>query len=394
MAILKFKSNGKWESIAAFQGEPGKDGAIQYTAGKGINIENDTISAEVDKQYVDEAIAGIEIPEGDGGNTNVKGHYYLKIKPYITPPDGGYGEYGTITTVGTATLKYSWREEINTICAGAYQDVIDGVQPILHLLFNFQPGNPNMQRYQYIAMEMDYINPNDYAEGNGIIFRHTMTTDNTIYRHSITVKGTLVDGVYTLSDATYACEKDVYLATDNTTAFTPTGDYNPATKKYVDDAVANAGTGAETGFVLNGSPVFKISCSYIHRLEVGRTYGGYINADDAIAMYKYCVENGVEYPAINLLMNSSNAQFTGIGVARTKVVDITGSSAMIDIYGLSSSDPNKYWYMDLRISCSADGNYTMSTSTSIKFSEYVGATKTYVDNAIKTSITSTLESDY
>ena len=30
-----------------------------------------------------------------------------------------------------------------------------------------------------------------------------------------------------------------YLAKNNTTSFTPTGDYNPATKKYVDD---NAGT--------------------------------------------------------------------------------------------------------------------------------------------------------
>lgn len=56
MAKLKFKSNGKWESIAAFQGEPGKDGAVQYTAGNGITIENDTISAEVDKQYVDDTI--------------------------------------------------------------------------------------------------------------------------------------------------------------------------------------------------------------------------------------------------------------------------------------------------------------------------------------------------
>lgn len=51
MAKLKFKnSNGEWESIAAFQGEPGKpgkDGAIQYTAGEGIKIENDIISADV-----------------------------------------------------------------------------------------------------------------------------------------------------------------------------------------------------------------------------------------------------------------------------------------------------------------------------------------------------------
>ena len=34
-----------------------------------------------------------------------------------------------------------------------------------------------------------------------------------------------------------------YLAKNNTTSFTPSGDYNPATKKYVDDAVAGAGGG-------------------------------------------------------------------------------------------------------------------------------------------------------
>ena len=33
--------------------------------------------------------------------------------------------------------------------------------------------------------------------------------------------------------------KDICLSKDNTTEYTPTGDYNPATKKYVDDAVGN-----------------------------------------------------------------------------------------------------------------------------------------------------------
>ena len=36
-----------------------------------------------------------------------------------------------------------------------------------------------------------------------------------------------------------------YLAKDNTTAFTPTGDYNPATKKYVDDKSATVMTASE-----------------------------------------------------------------------------------------------------------------------------------------------------
>ena len=43
MAILKFKDKGEWKSIAAFKGEDGKDGAIQYQAGPGINISEDNV---------------------------------------------------------------------------------------------------------------------------------------------------------------------------------------------------------------------------------------------------------------------------------------------------------------------------------------------------------------
>ena len=50
MSILKFKNaDGTWNGIAAFKGENGKDGAIQYKAGYGINIsEDNTISSTLD----------------------------------------------------------------------------------------------------------------------------------------------------------------------------------------------------------------------------------------------------------------------------------------------------------------------------------------------------------
>lgn len=38
-----------------------------------------------------------------------------------------------------------------------------------------------------------------------------------------------------------------FLKKDNTTEYTPTGDYNPATKKYVDDAIVNSVTTALGG---------------------------------------------------------------------------------------------------------------------------------------------------
>ena len=47
---------------------------------------------------------------------------------------------------------------------------------------------------------------------------------------------TLVDSV---QDESGNLLKTLVLMLNNTTAFTPTGDYNPATKKYVDDTCIN-----------------------------------------------------------------------------------------------------------------------------------------------------------
>lgn len=51
---------------------------------------------------------------------------------------------------------------------------------------------------------------------------------------------TLVDSV---QDESGNLLKTLVLMLNNTMAFTPTGDYNPATKKYVDDALASFSAG-------------------------------------------------------------------------------------------------------------------------------------------------------
>ena len=53
---------------------------------------------------------------------------------------------------------------------------------------------------------------------------------------------TLVDSV---QDESGNLLKTLVLMLNNTTAFTPTGDYNPATKKYVDDALASSSAGID-----------------------------------------------------------------------------------------------------------------------------------------------------
>ncbi len=54
---------------------------------------------------------------------------------------------------------------------------------------------------------------------------------------SIIYPQTLVDSVQNESGALL---KTLVLMLNNTTPFTPTGDYQPATKKYVDDTVSSA----------------------------------------------------------------------------------------------------------------------------------------------------------
>ena len=58
------------------------------------------------------------------------------------------------------------------------------------------------------------------------------TTDETIYPQ------TLVDSV---QDEAGNILPNLVLMKDNATAFTPTADYQPATKKYVDDATGGGG---------------------------------------------------------------------------------------------------------------------------------------------------------
>ena len=53
---------------------------------------------------------------------------------------------------------------------------------------------------------------------------------------------TLVDSV---QDEAGNLLKTLVLMLNNTMAFTPTGDYNPATKKYVDDALASFSAGID-----------------------------------------------------------------------------------------------------------------------------------------------------
>lgn len=234
MAKLKFKnSKGEWESIAAFQGEPGKDGAIQYTAGEGIKIENNIISADVTKQYVDDAVNNIDIPDN---NTDF---YYIDIEWK------NYGEYGYIftttdyspqTTLPTNILQ-SFVDYVNAHYDGSYFDkplalrlngskitycanISKGLVGGSNSSFEFLFFNPVSDGYIY---DTPFIKNTTFEVSCIGRTAHQYTLDtNTTWHTGNRWRTRLV--------------KD-YLTKTNTTSFTPTADYHPATKKYVDDAI-------------------------------------------------------------------------------------------------------------------------------------------------------------
>lgn len=79
-------------------------------------------------------------------------------------------------------------------------------------------------------------------------------------------------------------DKSNVLQLNNTTAFTPTANYNPATKKYVDDAVAavSGGGGSITGVAYTASltpPLNPTSGQMWFNQETGQTFQYHVDAD-------------------------------------------------------------------------------------------------------------------
>lgn len=209
MAKLKFKnSKGEWESIAAFQGEPGKDGAIQYIAGEGIKIEDNIISAE-----------------GNGGELDSV--YVADIPEFY---------HGASST--TEVLKTKFGEVLSKIRQ-------DGCKyPILII-----KGANATQLYYYKGTAFPN---NDLSFGSSLITNNENPLDGRqgttyIISYSLKIQGQWNNDIFTPSFINAKKGDAGVLPVNNTYAYTPTGNYHPATKKYVDDSIKTAITDALGG---------------------------------------------------------------------------------------------------------------------------------------------------
>lgn len=190
-----------------------------------------------------------------------------------------------------------------------------------------------------------------------------------------------------------------YLPLNNSKSYTPTGDYNPATKKYVDDAVANAGGG---GGSVKESPIIdlKINASLL---------SGNLNITDeeilgkvSDAFTKYN-KGEISLPIFNVMGTlTSIPQLIFIHESQPVTIPLNGNikysgSAIHSLIGnlraystflsftVSSDDDNNCTVSSMIIVNAANGKVLLTpenTSSYTPTADYHPATKKYVDEAV------------
>lgn len=298
MSILKFKNaDGTWNGIAAFKGEDGKDGAIQYKAGYGINIsEDNTISSTLDPSAgitvdtnptegsVNPVSSGgvynalsnkankTDIPTDLGDFTNGPGYiteekeeaFNNSTAASITAADisnwnskqpaGNYitPDYLTANIISDLVKVYSYNSSFGSADTGSYTSapVCEEAATLINNIYN--SGRKGLISIVYSDGVSDIIN-------NLVSVNTTLTSYNLMsprYNTFIRIVGSWNSNVFTCTAVSkYKLLDNYYLAKTNTTAYTPTSDYHPATKLYVDNKVSEGLAGS--GFLSEeADPIF------------------------------------------------------------------------------------------------------------------------------------------
>lgn len=269
--------------------------------------------------------------------------------------------------------------------------------------------------YRASVMELDdsylklycppYINTNQSQNINGINY-HEMR------ELAVTASVQTSDENYSIASITYYYTNswalngnNKILGMNNTTAFTPTGDYNPATKKYVDDAIANIDIpeGGESGS--NNNEIYDIITTNSLTADsatLSDTLGQFTNV-----MSKY-IAGEITTPTFRLKTDYYKSNTPEI---LFRLHQVSGSSYKYDaiqIKEYSSSGFHIYKHLLTLNVDTSTGNVTSATITNKNYrilvdgisksytptKDYHPSTKKYVDDSIAAAITTVLGAEY
>lgn len=252
------------------------------------------------------------------------------------------------------------------------------------------------QRYNYYLY--GYLNLEDTYDAARIYTRIVRTEINGAWNNNVfTTKGLFLN----FGSSLIVPDTSQVLTKTNKTSYTPTNDYNPATKKYVDDAVASAGGGEPEMYVLEFSGNYNPSHQYnatdndkIRVAELITTlkedanvpiYVKFKNGYGLLFTPLYDIQPGQQpyYFYQCLKYNDSNLRvlyFCGLNIYGTWENDIfTVSTCLV------STDTNGFLSTGTQSSINDGFNPTLDQHP---------ATKKYVDDTIASAITTSLEGSY
>ena len=115
------------------------------------------------------------------------------------------------------------------------------------ILIRFKCNNSIQQvPYLLLAFDSTYKISSANNKYRVVSIGNEVLQNRIFYKYRIDINGTWSDNVFIVSTIIGSRDKHEFISTEtgltktNTSSYTPTGDYNPATKKYVDDAITTA----------------------------------------------------------------------------------------------------------------------------------------------------------
>lgn len=214
------------------------------------------------------------------------------------------------------------------------------------------------------------------------------------------------------------------LSLANTSEYTPTADYHPATKKYVDDSIAAVDTsGGSNG---SSTPIFSWDFNSTDETVVAmfqewwnlfKTSGVMYPISKAVnsgsiysgtywmPYYHGDMSSGKSVSITFISLEGKNTKYMTEPTIYYKIVDLRLTDTLANNGTVSSISIGDTWHHSPLVAYNPNGSYaqqqtsssTLPLSNTVEFTptgDYNPATKKYVDDAITSAITSVMEAEY
>ena len=170
-----------------------------------------------------------------------------------------------------------------------------------------------------------------------------------------------------------------YLTKDNTQTFTPTSDYQPATKKYVDDSAATKVNKVEGKSLIDSDVAVLLDTDGNGALEI------YPDCGDPTMRGSTKVKIDSEGACVRVVTGETRIGYDGITVGHENSLDSHGDVTVYEtVIGETSAT-----FKTHKLSEKANSSDVLEKTNTTEFTptaDYQPATKKYVDDAIKTAI--------